>query len=111
MVSLRSNEKIIGATSCRIQDELAGFGYCIHRDYWYQGLATEAAGAIVEWVVSLPRIRRIWATCDFENERSMRVLEKMGLTREKRLRHYSVRPNISMKLRDAFLYSKKIYRN
>jgi RimJ/RimL family protein N-acetyltransferase len=109
MVTLRNDGYLIGAASCRLDGNAAGFGYCIRSDYWGRGFATEAATVIVEWIHSFSDIHRVWATCDLENFRSRRVLEKMGLTVEKKLRRHSIRPNVSRRLRDALLYSKKIH--
>jgi RimJ/RimL family protein N-acetyltransferase len=51
-------------------------------------------------------VHRVWATCDVDNPRSARVLEKAGLSREAVLRAWGVRPNVSPEPRDMFMYAK-----
>jgi ribosomal-protein-alanine N-acetyltransferase len=69
-------------------------------------LMTEALTPIVEWALAQPRIFRVWATCDIENRRSARVLEKVGMQFEGVLRRYVVHPNVSDEPRDALLYAR-----
>jgi ribosomal-protein-alanine N-acetyltransferase len=106
MITLRDEQSVIGGISIRIRGHLADFGYILNRLYWGRGLATEAANAVVTWAWSLDCIYRVWATCDAENFSSARVLEKIGFIREGVLRSWAIRPNISQKPRDAFVYSK-----
>jgi [ribosomal protein S5]-alanine N-acetyltransferase len=97
----------IGGIACRVRDADADFGYVLDRGHWGHGLATEAARAIVEWTFSLPTVRRVWATCDVENTRSARVLEKVGLAREGLVPGGIVRPNLSPVPRKSYIYAKQ----
>lgn len=106
VITLLDEDRAIGGISCQIDRHAAEFGYLVNRHYWGNGIATQASQAIVQWAFSLPTISRVWATCDFENLASIRVLEKVGLLREGRLRCWAVRPNISSAPRDAFIYSR-----
>jgi len=106
IVTVRPDDLAIGAIACSVSRHVAEFGFLLNRRYWRHGYATEAARAIVEWVLSCPSVWRLWATCDVENLASARVLEKAGLAREGVLRRAIVRPNLSVNPRDAFLYSK-----
>ncbi|HEY9620882.1 MAG TPA: GNAT family N-acetyltransferase [Crinalium sp.] len=106
VLTVKPDNRPIGTIACWLEGHMAGFGYLLHRQYWGQGYATEAARAVVEWAISLPNIYRVWATCDVENLASVRVLEKCGLVFEGRLRCYSIRPNISTIPRDALMYAK-----
>jgi RimJ/RimL family protein N-acetyltransferase len=56
-------------------------GYGVHPDYRNRGYATEATQALVEWGLSQPGVGRVIAKCDPANAPSVRVLEKIGLTR------------------------------
>jgi RimJ/RimL family protein N-acetyltransferase len=105
VITLPPEDRAIGGISCCIVQDSAEIGFLLNRRYWGNGFATDAARAIVEWVLSIPSIRRVWATCDTENLASARVLEKAGLAREGILRSSIVRPNISSQPRDAFMYS------
>jgi RimJ/RimL family protein N-acetyltransferase len=97
----------IGGIACRVRDTDADFGYVLSRRHWGFGFATEAASAIVAWTFSLPTVRRMWATCDIENMRSARVLEKAGLAREGLVPGGIIRPNLSPEPRDAYIYAKQ----
>jgi [ribosomal protein S5]-alanine N-acetyltransferase len=99
-------DRAIGATALRLRGHKADFGYVLNREFWGNGLGTEAAMAIVSLALSIPGVRRIWATCDAQNLASVRVLEKCGLIREGLLRSYSVRPQISPEPRDALMFSR-----
>ena len=106
VMTLRPQDRAIGAVSCCVSGYAAEFGFVLNRQFWRNGLATEASRAIVEWVFSVPSIWRLSATCDVENRASARVLEKSGLSQEGVLRRAIVRPNLSTEPRDALLYAK-----
>ena len=106
VLTLPPDDRAIGGIACTVSGHAAEFGYLVARGFWGNGYATEAACAIVEWVLSVRSVWRLSATCDVENLASVRVLEKAGLTREAILRRAIVRPNLSREPRDAFLYSK-----
>jgi len=106
MITLRDSAQVIGGISICIRGHSADFGYILNRAFWGRGFATEAASAVVEWIFGQDSIYRVWATCDAENLASARILEKVGLSLEGILRSWAVRPNISSKPRDAFVYSK-----
>jgi RimJ/RimL family protein N-acetyltransferase len=106
VLTLLSNDQAIGAIACSVSGHAAEFGFLVNRRYWGNGYATEACRAVVDWIFSVPSVCRLWATCDVENVASARVLEKVGLDREGILRRAIVRPNLSERPRDAFLYSK-----
>lgn len=59
-------------------EESHDFGYGIRREYWHQGIATEAGKAVVEQVKKdgLPYIT---ATHDQNNPRSGKVMQKLGM--------------------------------
>lgn len=67
---------------------------------------TEAARAVIAWLTRLPSIYRVWAICDTENLASAKVLEKVGLLREGTLRCATMRPNLSSRPRDSFIFAK-----
>ena len=104
VITLAGEDHAIGGVSCRIVGAAADFGFLLHRPYWGQGLATEAARALLDWLRALPSVSRVWATCDTENLASVRVLEKLGLSREATRPRAIVRPNISSEPRDAYVY-------
>lgn len=76
--------------------------YHLGRPYWGRGYATEAAGAMIDHLFSLPRVHRVSAEVVTENLASIRVLEKAGMAREGRLRGKFYRDNAHS---DLFVYS------
>jgi ribosomal-protein-alanine N-acetyltransferase len=106
VITLPHDDRAIGAVSSRVRLHAADVGYLLDRKHWGKGYATEAARAIVEWALSVPPVRRVWATCDTENVASARVLEKTGLELEGTLRKAIVRPNLANEPRDAFIYAR-----
>ncbi len=106
LIFSRDGGELLGSVGGRIQVPLIQFGYCLARDAWGRGFATEAARAFVAEAMSLPFVWRVQAFCDVENRASARVLEKTGLTLEGTLRRYLVMPNLDDAPRDMLCYAK-----
>jgi RimJ/RimL family protein N-acetyltransferase len=88
-VVLKRSRQFIG--NCGIRKTAASaheadIGYELSPDHWGHGYATEAARAIVQFGFAELRVHRIWAWCIADNVASARVLEKIGLKLEGRLR-------------------------
>lgn len=64
-------------------------GWGLTYEYQKKGYATEAAKAIVEWAKSFLKIKRLWAFADKENEASIHVMEKLGMTFIKEFKYLS----------------------
>jgi len=58
-------------------------GYTLARDYWGLGYASEAAKACLAAALAHLDVPRIVAVVDLENEASLRVSERIGMTRTK----------------------------
>jgi RimJ/RimL family protein N-acetyltransferase len=96
---------LVGAGGLRIRSpehRIADIGYALRRDAWGQGLASEAARALVEFGFRTLGMHRIWATCHVDNARSAHVLEKLGMQREGRLRENVLKDGA---WRDSWLYA------
>ncbi len=61
-------------------------GWAIHPDEWGKGYATEAARNIINWAFQTLNIHRVVAFCHADNSASVRVMEKLGMRRDGRLR-------------------------
>jgi ribosomal-protein-alanine N-acetyltransferase len=59
-------------------------GYALHPDVWGQGLAVEAALAVMDWGVSALGDTEFRASTDAPNVASIRVLEKLGFSEARR---------------------------
>ena len=76
-------------------------GYAYGQGVWGRGIATEAARPMMELAFDVLGLDRVWASCDPDNHGSARVLEKVGMTLEGRLRHDQ---NIRGVLRDSLVW-------
>lgn len=85
---------LYGATSCQFDQHGAEIGYILAPAFWGQGLATEAASAVVNMAWDNDDLYRIWATCHVDNAASARVLEKLGMRLEGRLARWAPCPNL-----------------
>ena len=78
--------RVIGLVSLRVdpedEDRKAELGYDIARDMWGRGMAHEAAAAVCDWAFREYELASIYALADARNRRSLRVMEKLGMTRE-----------------------------
>jgi RimJ/RimL family protein N-acetyltransferase len=61
-------------------------GYELDPNYWGKGYATEAATAVLNFGFAELKVHRIGANAVAENTASLRVLEKIGMQYEGRLR-------------------------
>lgn len=91
-ITRKGDDRVIGMTGLRMRGHRVELGYVLGRKHWRQGLAPEAAGAVMVWGASLPAVHRVWGVCDVENRASSRVLEKLGMTREAVLHRWVVMP-------------------
>jgi RimJ/RimL family protein N-acetyltransferase len=106
LIFSRSSGELLGSVGGAIEKHRMQFGYCLARDAWGHGYATEAARAFVAAALEIPGLWRVQAFCDVENTASARVLEKIGLEREGTLRRYMVLPNMGDRPRDVHCYAK-----
>jgi RimJ/RimL family protein N-acetyltransferase len=60
----------------------AQIGFTFSPAYQKQGYATEAVNGLLDYLFGEMRLHRVTATCDVENEASVRLLERLGMRRE-----------------------------
>ena len=74
------------AFQVRADDERqAQIGFTLSPTSQKQGYATEAVTGLLNVLFGKMRLHRVTATCDVENEASVRLLERLGMRREARL--------------------------
>jgi len=85
-----SDGVLVGAVGLILDaaNDSAELGYWIGREYWGQGYATEAARAVVGWAFRSLGLNRVHASHFPRNPASGRVLEKLGMQHEGRLRQH-----------------------
>lgn len=101
-IILKHEDSFIGACGIHSVTEIqASIGYILNRRYWGHGYATEAATALVDYLFSELGVHRVYASCDPRNKASIRVLEKVGMSLEGRLRENM---NIRGEYRDSLIF-------
>jgi [ribosomal protein S5]-alanine N-acetyltransferase len=102
-ITKKDDGLLIGACGMELfPDHKRGeLGYWLGRDYWGNGFATEAAGAVVGWGFERLGLARVSAARFSDNPASGRVLEKIGMTHEGMLRRHAFRGG---EFRDMVLY-------
>jgi ribosomal-protein-alanine N-acetyltransferase len=93
-ITLPESGWLIGSAGIRLRNLLryqpearqADIGYELDPSYWGQGYATEAALTLLGFGFERLELHRIWADCLADNVASSRVLEKLGMRLEGRLR-------------------------
>jgi len=88
-ITLSDSGRLIGNCGIRRKPENdweADIGFELAPEYWGQGFATEAALAIVDFGFRELELHRISSWCIADNAASARVLERVGLRPEGRLR-------------------------
>lgn len=74
----------IGAVSVSLDDkkEAGMLGWILNKKYHKAGYALEAALAIKDFALNVLHLKKIIADCDYRNEPSYRLMEKIGLKLE-----------------------------
>ena len=89
-LELRTTGKMIGTVCIKVTSRVhrqGDIGWFLHGDYQGQGIATEASRALVAFAFADVGLHRITAHCDTSNERSRRMMERLGMRREAHFRH------------------------
>ncbi|MBI2218089.1 MAG: GNAT family N-acetyltransferase [Candidatus Rokubacteria bacterium] len=87
----KADEQLIGGCGVYVsapEHREGWIGYCLRRDAWGHGYATEVGAALLAIGFTELRLHRVSATCDPRNAASARVLEKIGMRREAHLREH-----------------------
>lgn len=101
----KGNNQMIGSGEFNLRDlsnKVGEIAYIINPDVWGKGIATEVAKLLIGFGFKVSRLHRIYATCDPRNSGSIKVLEKIGMTKEGRMREDLW---IQDGWRDSLLYS------
>lgn len=92
-IVLKEIKEPIGSISVVASDEkteMAEIGYCIGRLWWNQGIASEALGAVINFLFDQVGANRIQAKHDVNNPHSGMVMKHCGMKCEGTMRSASV---------------------
>lgn len=96
LITSQSGGTILGSTGLAFETSYrASTGFVLAQDAWGSGFATEALAAVVNIAAALS-VRRLYALCHMQHERSIRVLERCGFVREGILHKHTVFPNLGV---------------
>lgn len=96
-IEIKAEGRLIGTCGyCKWdkQHRHAEIGYDLWTEYWGQGLMPEALQALIRYGFEEMNLNRVEATTHTENQRSQRVLTKLGFQKEGLLREYYCRDGI-----------------
>lgn len=92
-IRLKKCQSLIGSISLQLNPSFkrAELGYWLGRDYWGQGYCTEAATEVVKFAFVQLDYHRVYAQHLSHNPASGRVMRKIGMSYEGRLRDHIYR--------------------
>jgi len=82
----------------------ADLGFLFVRRYWGRGLAQEAVGRILDYARDIG-LKYIYARVHDQNERSIRLLDRLGFSEAKAMPQLEIRPGV---FRDCRRYDKRL---
>ena len=104
-IVLTAQQRVIGGSGLDIthRDWREGeIGYHLHRDYWGQGYATEAAMALLRFGFEDLHLHRLFCGLLRRNVASARVMQKAGMQQEA---HFRQNKWIGARWHDTLLYA------
>lgn len=86
----RVTQALMGAVSLTIntEHERAELGYWLGKEFWGCGYGTEAAAAVLRYAFEVRQVNRVFACHFTRNPASGRVMQKIGMRYEGRLRQH-----------------------
>ena len=103
-IAERQTNAVVGTctlASLSSEHRRAEVGFALARAMWGRGYISEALPALLDFAFETLDLHRLEADVDPRNERSIRVLERLGFEREGYLRE---RYHVNGELQDAVLY-------
>ena len=104
-LELKWNRQTVGSISVEIEDDrtqMCEVGYCLGKDYWNQGLMTEALIAVMHYLFYEVGYQRFQAKHDVLNIGSGKVMQKAGMHYTKTEEKVGIR-------RDGTYYDCNVY--
>jgi RimJ/RimL family protein N-acetyltransferase len=83
------DDAMVGMARLAVGDHRSGqIGFALRADRWHQGFGTEAARALLELAFGRLRLHRVWGARSPSNEASARLMTRLGMLEEGRIRHH-----------------------
>lgn len=101
------SQKLIGHGFLRVthpRNREGEVGYFLNKEFWDKGYTTEAVQTLLKFGFERLGLHRIFGTCHPDNIGSARVMEKVGMKYEGRLRDHKFIPREG-RFRDSLLYA------
>ena len=84
-LELKATQEMIGDLGFILSEDdprQAHFGYSLTQAHWHKGYATEACNQLLTFLFDERNLHRVKAESDVLNEKSWRLLERLGFRRE-----------------------------
>ncbi|WP_374284531.1 GNAT family N-acetyltransferase [Lactococcus sp.] len=78
-LELKSKQKMIGFIELHVNHDQGEMGWMLNKSYWGHGFAPEAAICLRDFAFHTLNLSMLTASCDTENPKSSRVMEKIGM--------------------------------
>ncbi len=85
------------------EHHFANIGFELNRQFWGKGIISECLQTVLQFLFTQIQFKRIEAQTFVGNERSIKLLERLGFVREGRLHQNFL---IKGKYEDSFMYAK-----
>ena len=78
------NSTVVGTVRLIVNQEYdtAEIGYSLQEKYWGRGITSEAVQSVILWALKNVGLAKVWAEADIRNERSWKLMEKIGMIRD-----------------------------
>jgi len=101
-IERRADRQVIGLLTLVRRDQAGAIGWALGADFRRRGYAAEAAAALLDYGFASLCLGRIEAETSVHNEPSWRLMERLGMRREGRLREATVADGQPL---DSYLYT------
>lgn len=95
---------LVGMIGLHPDSEHDQVGYALARERWGRGYVTEALRRVLREAGDVVGMERVHVTVHTDNPASIRVLEKVGLSREGTIEDHHVFPNLGDEPADCYVY-------
>jgi RimJ/RimL family protein N-acetyltransferase len=96
---------ILGIVGLEVAGYTASITLMFRRDWKARGAGREFSRPFITWIFTHKNIWRVWSYVHVDNKGGQHVTERLGATKEGRLRRFGYFPNVSELPQDVFIYS------